>query len=80
MSTWKIIAMAIAWAFAAGFIAVVSAIVLTELLNLVGFVESGEDSYSIALNVTFFVVFVALLAVPVVFRSRFITKQASPPS
>ena len=73
--TWKIIAMAIAWALASAFIGVVAAIVAVEVLRLVGIVDSGDDSYRLALNIVFFVVFVALLAVPLVFRKRFTDEQ-----
>ncbi|MGI9666824.1 MAG: hypothetical protein ACR2N2_06945 [Acidimicrobiia bacterium] len=80
MPTWKIIGMAIAWAFAAGFIAVVTAILVAEVLRLVGIVDSGDGSYGVSLNIVFGVVFVALLAVPVVFRRRFAQKQPPPTS
>lgn len=71
MSTPRIIGLLIAWILASVTIAVVTAIVATEVLRLLGLVETGEPSYGIALNVVFVVVLVVLVAVPFVFRSRF---------
>ncbi|NHZ70487.1 MAG: hypothetical protein GWP18_02470 [Proteobacteria bacterium] len=71
MSTPKLILFGIAWVFAALTIGVVTAIVATELLSLVGIVQSGQSSYDISLNTITFVVFLVLVAVPVVFRKRF---------
>ena len=67
----KLIGLLVAWVLAAVAIAVVVAIVLTELLRLTPLVESGESSYAIALNGIVAVVFVGLVAVPIVFRRRF---------
>jgi heme exporter protein D len=72
MSTLKLVGLFAAWVLAAVAIAVVAAIVLTEFLDLIGVVESGQPSYSWAINGIALVVFVALVAVPVVFRGRFI--------
>lgn len=69
--------MSIAWFFVSVFIAVVAAIVATELARVIGVVETGESSYSAVLNLVFVVVFVALLAVPIVFRKRFATSRQS---
>ncbi len=71
MSTARVIGLVVAWMLASIMIAVVTAIVATELLRLFGLVESGESSYSIAINVVFVVVLVALVVVPFVFRNRF---------
>jgi hypothetical protein len=71
MSMPKLIGFLIAWVLAAIAIAVVTAIVLTEFLDVVGVVESGQPSYDRTINGTALVVFVALVAVPVVFRKRF---------
>lgn len=71
MPTQKVIAMYMAWVLASVMMAVVTAIVVTEILRLVGVVDSGSGSYTVAINLTFLVVFVALVAVPFVFRDRF---------
>ena len=70
MSTLKLIGLAIAWVFAAVAISVVAAMVLAELLNLVGIVESGQTSYGLAINVIALVVFVPLVALPLFLRER----------
>lgn len=71
MSTLKLIGLAIAWALAAIAVAVVAAIVLTEFLDVVGLVESGHPSYTWTINGVALAIFLALVAVPVVFRKRF---------
>jgi hypothetical protein len=68
----KLIGFLIAWVLAAIAIAVVTAIVLTEFLDVVGVVESGEPSYSWTINGVALGVFVALVAVPFAFRKRFV--------
>ena len=78
MPTWKLILLFVAWVFASVMIAVVTAILATEILRAVGIVESGESSYTVALNAVFGVVLVVLVAVPFVFRRRF-TSYAPPP-
>lgn len=67
----KLVGLLIAWVLAAVAIAVVTAIVVTELLDVVGAVESGQASYDRAINGIALIVFVALVSVPVVFRRRF---------
>ena len=64
-----------AWLFVAAFIGVVTAIVVTELLRVLGVVDSGEDSYQRAINVIWLVVFVAVAAIPFVFRHRFADRR-----
>ena len=71
MSRRRIVLMYVAWLFVAAFCGVVAAIVVAEVLRLIGVVESGEPSYQRALNLIWFVVFVGVAAVPFVFRSRF---------
>ncbi|MDK1010698.1 MAG: hypothetical protein QGM46_07610 [Actinomycetota bacterium] len=71
MSTVKLVALGVAWVLAALAVAVVTAIVLTELLRVVGVVEAGGSSYAIALNGVAVVVFVVLVSVPILFRKRF---------
>lgn len=71
MPTRKLIWMSLLWLLASVMIAVVTAIVAVELLRLLGAVESGAQSYTVALNVVFAIVFVVLVLVPFVFRDRF---------
>ncbi len=78
MPTWKIILMLVAWAFVAAFIGVVTAIVGTEILRLIGVVDGNDDSYQISINVIWAVVFVVVLAVPFVFRARFVADEPPP--
>ncbi|MDK1017781.1 MAG: hypothetical protein QGD89_00015 [Actinomycetota bacterium] len=78
MSTWKLVALLVAWTFTALAIGVVTAIVLTEMLRLVGVVRVGHSSYSIALNTIALGVFVVLVAVPLLFRERFANREDHP--
>jgi hypothetical protein len=75
MSTLKLIGLGIAWMLAAFAIAVVVAILATELLDVIGVVESGEASYSFAINAILLVVFAGLVMVPFIFRGRFIDPE-----
>ncbi|MGI9528583.1 MAG: hypothetical protein ACR2NG_02645, partial [Acidimicrobiia bacterium] len=68
----------VAWAFVAAFIGVVTAIVGTEVLRVIGVVDSNNDSYQISINVIWAVVFVVVLAVPFVFRARFVADEPPP--
>ncbi|GMQ97958.1 MAG: hypothetical protein BMS9Abin17_0462 [Acidimicrobiia bacterium] len=72
MSGLRLGLFAVAWVFASVAIGVVTAILVTEALSLIGIVDSGESSYSVSLNVISVVVFVGVVAVPVVFRERFV--------
>ena len=72
----KLVGLGIAWALASIAIAYVAAILGTELLDVVGIVESGESSYTIAINAILLVVFVGLVLVPFVFRNRFVDLEA----
>ncbi len=76
MGTLKLVGLGIAWALASIAIAYVAAILGTELLDVVGIVESGESSYTIAINAILLVVFVGLILVPFVFRNRFVDPEA----
>ena len=78
MPTWKLLLLFAGWILASVMIAVVTAIVITEVLAVVGVVESGESSYSISLNVVFLVTLLALVAVPFVFRRRFEAVEPPP--
>ncbi len=71
MSTRKLIVLAVAWVLASLTMGVVVAVFVTEILRLVGVVESGSSGYSTSLDVVTLVVFVGLVAVPFVFRDRF---------
>ncbi len=73
MSTLKLIGLGIAWALASVAIAVVAAILITEIFDVIGVVESGETSYTIMINLVLFVVFIGLVLIPFVFRGRFAT-------
>ncbi|GMQ94492.1 MAG: hypothetical protein BMS9Abin12_1985 [Acidimicrobiia bacterium] len=70
MSTPKLIGLLVAWVLASVTIAVVAAIVITELLDVIGVVESGQRSYSWAINVIALGVFIALVSVPFLLRDR----------
>jgi hypothetical protein len=76
MSAWKLVALMIGWVLAAVAIAVVTAILLTELLVLIGVVDWGTPSYSWAINGLALVVFIPLVLVPVIFRKRFVEPPA----
>ena len=78
MPTWKLLLMFVGWILASVMMAVVTAIVVTELLLLLGFVDQGESSYSVSLNVVFVVTLIALVAVPFVFRRRFDAVEPPP--
>ncbi len=75
MSTPKLVGLLVAWALAAIAIAVVAAIVLTEFLDLIGVVESGQPSYSWAINGIALVVFVVLVAMPFLLRGRLVDTE-----
>jgi len=68
MSTPKLVGLLVAWALAA-------AIVLTEFLDLIGVVESGQPSYSWAINGIALVVFVVLVAMPFLLRGRLVDTE-----
>lgn len=71
MSTLKLIGLFAAWVFASVAIALVTAIVVVELLAAVGVVDSGQGSYTVAVSTIAVLVFGAVVLVPVVFRKRF---------
>ncbi len=76
MSTGKFIALSIAWVLASLTMGVVTAVFVTEILRLLGIVESGSPGYSTSLNIVTFGTFAALVAVPFVFRKRFTDRDA----
>ena len=71
MSTTRLIVYFTAWVAASLMMAVVAAVLVVEVVRLVGIAESGSTSYEVVLNVTFLVTAIALIAVPFVFRARF---------
>ena len=79
MSTVRVIAYFAAWLVASVMIAVVSSIIVVEVVRLAGFAQSGTPTYRWVLNGTFLVVLVALVAVPFVFRDRFNRYEPPPP-
>jgi hypothetical protein len=79
MPTWKVLLLMAAWVLASVMMALVSAIVGTEVLTWLGLVESDTTSYSVALNGIFLIVLVALVAVPFVFRNRFAVREPYDP-
>jgi hypothetical protein len=80
MPAWKLILLFVAWLLASVMIAVVTAIIATEVLKAVGIVESDGASYTVALNAVAGVVLVVLVAVPFVFRRRFTSYEPPPKS
>lgn len=79
MSTVRVIAYFAAWLAASVMIAVVAAIIVVEVVRLLGFAESGTSTYRWVLNATFLVVLIGLVAVPFVFRERFNRFEPPPP-
>lgn len=76
MSTSRLILLFLFWALASVAIAVVTAIVGTEILRVVGVVESGSSSYDLAINAIFVVVFAVLVAIPLVLRRHFAMRES----
>jgi hypothetical protein len=71
MPTWKLLVMIVGWVLASVAIAIVISIVLTEFLVLVGLIDWGTPEYAWTLNGMALVLFLAIAAVPIVFRKRF---------
>lgn len=78
MPTGKLIALMLGWVLASVMIALVTAIVVVEVLRLLGIAESGTSGYTLALNAVFGVVLAVLVAVPFLFRRRFNTYERPP--
>jgi len=72
VGTLKLIGLGILWMLASIAIAVVAAMIGTELLDVVGVVESGETSYTVAINSILLLAFVGLILVPFLLRDRFV--------
>jgi CBS domain containing-hemolysin-like protein len=71
MSTGKLILLTIGWVLASLTIGIVVGVFLTEILVLVGLVDTGSTEYSISLNVIALSAFAVVVVVPLVFRTRF---------
>ena len=71
MSNSRLIWYSIGWFLASVMIAVVGAIVVTEILSVTPLVDTGESSYRLTLNLVFLIVLIGLIAVPFVFKERF---------
>lgn len=78
MSAWKLIGLIVAWVLAAIAIAVVTSIVLTEFLVLVGLIDWATPQYTWAINGFALVTFLGLVSVPIVFRGRFVEPDTEP--
>ena len=76
MSTGKLVAFFIAWIFASMTIAVVTAVVVTEILTLLGAVATGTRGYDLSLNIVTFATFAVLVSIPFVFRRRFTSERS----
>lgn len=66
----------VGWTLASMAIGVVTAIVGTEVLRVVGIVETGTPGYNLSLNIITFTTFVVLVAVPFIFRKRFMSEES----
>jgi len=71
MSTGKLILLTIGWILASLTIGIVVGVFLTEILVLVGLVDTGSVEYSTSLNIIALSVFAIVVVVPLVFRKRF---------
>jgi hypothetical protein len=71
MSTGKLIVLTVTWVLASITIGVVTGVLLTEILVLIGIVDTGSTEYGISLNIIALSVFVVVVVVPLVFRKRF---------
>ena len=67
-----------AWVLAAIAIGVVTSIVLTEFLVVVGLIDWATPQYAWAINGFALVTFLVVVSVPLVFRSRFVEPAAEP--
>lgn len=71
MSTTRLIVYLAAWVAASIMMAVVAAVLVVEVVRLIGIAESGSASYRLVLNVTFLITAIVLIAIPFVLRARF---------
>ena len=68
--------MAVAWVLASITIGVVTGVLVTEVLVLVGLVDAGSTEYSVSLNIISLSLFVVVGSVPLLFRGRFESSEA----
>lgn len=71
MKTHRLIWMYLLWLLAAGSVAVTVAVVVTELMAMVGLVDHSGSGYGLSLSIVTGTCFVVLAAVPFAFRDRF---------
>ncbi len=71
MKTHRLIAMYALWLLAAGSVAVTVAVVVTELMVVVGLIDRSEGGYGVSLSIVTGACFVLLAAIPFLFRDRF---------
>lgn len=76
MSSGKLIVLTVAWIFASIAIGVIVGVLLTEVLVLVGLVDTGSREYTISLNIIAFSSFAVVVVIPLIFRRRFATEAA----
>lgn len=60
-----------AWLLAAGAVAVTVAVVVVEILVVIGLIDRSGSGYGLWLNVATGAAFVVLAAIPFVFKTRF---------
>lgn len=71
MSTSRLVLMYAAWILAAGSVAVTIAVIVTEVFVVLGLIDRSSGAYGSSLGFVTAGVFLALAAIPFVFRSRF---------
>ena len=79
MTTPRLILMYGAWLLAAGSIAVTAAVIILEVLILVGVIDRSGDAYGLWLGLLTAGLFVVLAAVPFAFRGRFSVESGKTP-
>ncbi len=72
LSRTKAIGLLVVWIITAGAIAVTLAVIVTEVLWLLGFVDPSSSGYEWSLRIVTFVGWLLLAAVPYFFRDRFV--------
>lgn len=72
MSTSRIVLLYGAWLLAAGSVAVTLAVIVTEMLVVVGLVDRSSGAYGSSIGATTALLFIGIALVPFVFRRRFV--------
>ncbi len=72
VETWKLVAAFFAWLLASGAIALLFALLLAELVGLLGVVETGSTAQRRLVDITTVAGFVLLALVPFLLRGRFV--------